>query len=152
MDLLQSCLGSQAPGSSRVKDTCVHAGPVSCIVISAGRAYTAGGSSGASAALLVWDSSRFELLRTISKRSTRWCRWVYGAIVMALWLCCCCCGCVAVAIADGCNRALIRFLLGGWQLYSGPSAALLVLGAAADDQHAVNALVQVGRGAAVIML
>lgn len=73
-DLLESCLPSQAPGSSRVKDTCVHSGPVSAIVISAGRAYTAGGSGPSSAALLVWDSNRFELLRTISKRSTRWCR------------------------------------------------------------------------------
>lgn len=73
-DLLESCLPSQAPGSSRVKDTCVHSGLVSAIVILAGRAYTAGGSVSSSAALLVWDSNRFELLRTISKRSTRWCR------------------------------------------------------------------------------
>lgn len=73
-DLLESCLPSQAPGSGRVKDTCVHAGCVSAILISGGRAYTAGGSGASSAALLVWDSNRFELLRTISKRSTGWCR------------------------------------------------------------------------------
>lgn len=73
LELLESCLGTQSSGGSgRVKDTCVHAGPVTCILISAGRAYTAGGSGSGSAALLVWDSSRFELLRTISKRSTRW--------------------------------------------------------------------------------
>ncbi|KAF6263286.1 hypothetical protein COO60DRAFT_488362 [Scenedesmus sp. NREL 46B-D3] len=85
LDLLQSCLGSQAPGSAKVKDACVHAGPVSCILISAGRAYTAGGSSAASAALLVWDSSRFELLRATSKRSTRWCRHPTTAMSAVYW-------------------------------------------------------------------
>lgn len=75
LDLLGDCLGaSSATHHARLRDTCVHAGPVTCILLTGGRGYTAGGAGGGSAVLLVWDSSRCELLRTISKRSTRWAR------------------------------------------------------------------------------
>jgi hypothetical protein len=74
LELLESCLGGSTPGSSRLRDSCVHAGPVVAIIITNGRVYTAGGSTASTAALLVWDSSNFELLRSITKRSTRWCR------------------------------------------------------------------------------
>jgi hypothetical protein len=79
-----ACFGGGA-GSRRLRDTAVHAGPVTAIVIRGGRAYTAGGATKAAAALLVWDARRGELLRTTSRRSTSWLRSPVAAAVPVVW-------------------------------------------------------------------
>ncbi|KAI8472913.1 MAG: hypothetical protein J3K34DRAFT_502100 [Monoraphidium minutum] len=85
LELLEHCFTGGPGGSRRLRDSAVHAGPVAAIVIAGGRAFTAGGKSKGSSALLVWDTASCELLRTVTRRSTQWLRSPVTALCPVLW-------------------------------------------------------------------
>jgi hypothetical protein len=85
LHLLESCFTGAPSGSRRLRDTAVHSGPVSAIVVRGGRAYSAGGRSKASASLLVWDAPSCQLLRTVTRRSTQWLKSPVTALCPVAW-------------------------------------------------------------------